>query len=77
MIDREGLKKGMDRTKQFYTTEELAYAPWFPYKTADSVRKLIENKKLKCINVSADATKKRYRIPVESVIEYFVNIQKY
>jgi len=61
-------------TKDFYSTQELANAPWFPVKTADSVRRYIESGKLKAINVSTVSGKVKYQIPKGSVIEFMTNL---
>jgi len=56
--------------KDYYTTEELAMAPWFPVRTAATIRSLLENSRIKYLNVSTNPKVKRYRIPKEEVIRF-------
>lgn len=56
--------------KEFYTTYELIEQPWFPVRSALTVKKLIEQGRLSAIDISSNPKFKRYRISKQSVIEF-------
>lgn len=55
--------------KEFYTTKELAEAPWFPASAEETITKYVKQNLLKGVNVSATG-KTRYHIYRDSVIKY-------
>jgi len=57
-------------TKDFYTTQELVDEPWFPVRSTLTVKKLIENGRIRAIDISTSPRFKRYRIEKQSVIEF-------
>jgi len=57
-------------TKDYYTTQELVDEPWFPVRSTLTVKKLIEQGKLRAIDISTSPRFKRYRIEKQSVIEF-------
>lgn len=64
---------GIDRskiTKDYYTTKELVDEPWFPVRSPLTVKKLIEQGRLRAIDISTNPKYKRYRIDKKSVIEF-------
>ncbi len=61
--------------KDFYTTQELVDAEWFPVRSTLTVKKLIENGMLKAVDISTSKNFKRYRISKESA-EKFVKEEK-
>ena len=61
-------------SKEYYTTKELADVPWFPIRSEATIRTLIENSKLKAVNVSAVEGKFRYKISKEAVLTYLTNL---
>ena len=57
-------------TKDFYTTQELVGEPWFPVRSTITVKKLIEQGRLRAVDISTSPKFKRYRIEKRSVIEF-------
>lgn len=60
--------------KEYYTTEELASQPWFPLRSADSVRRLIKVGKIKAVNVSTVDSQPKWQIPKQCVIDYIKSL---
>jgi len=61
--------------KDFYTTQELVDAEWFPVRSTLTVKKLIENGKLEAVDISTSKNFKRYRVSKESA-KKFIEIEK-
>ena len=60
--------------KDFYTTQELVDAEWFPVRSTLTVKKLIEQGLLDAVNISTSSNFKRYRISKESA-EKFIKMK--
>lgn len=56
--------------KDYYTTQELVDAPWFPMRSTVTIKRHIERGSLKAVNVSSNPDIKRYRISKKSVDEF-------
>lgn len=56
--------------KDYYTTREVLNLQSFPIKSYNGLIKLIEQGKLKAVNVSLTPNLRRYRILKESVHDY-------
>jgi len=63
------------KKKDFYTTQELVDAEWFPIRSTLTVKKLIENGTLKAVDISTSKNFKRYRISKESA-KQFIEMEK-
>jgi hypothetical protein len=61
--------------KDYYTTQELSQAEWFPIKSGITIKKLIESGALEAVDISTSADRKRYRVSRESA-ESFVERRK-
>ena len=60
----------MEEIKDFYSIQELVRAPWFPVLSTITIKKLIEQRKLKAIDISTNSKFKRYRILGSSVKQF-------
>lgn len=58
------------KTKDYFSTTELLKEPWFPVKSAITLKKLIEQGELEAVNVSTSPEFKRYRISKESALNF-------
>ena len=65
-------KKESKKVKDYYTTFELINEPWFPVRSTNTIKRLIESGKLKAYDVSMNLKFKRYKILKKSAID-FVN----
>ncbi len=61
--------------KDYYTTQELSQAEWFPIKSGITIKKLVESGALEAVDVSTSPYRKRYRISCKSA-ENFVEQRK-
>ena len=57
-------------TQDYYTTQELKKASWFPIDSPHTIYDHINNNELGAVNVSTKEDKKRWRIPRDAVIEF-------
>ena len=57
----------------FYTTQELVDAKWFPVRSTLTIKKLIESRKLEAVDISTSINFKRYRISKKSVEDFMEN----
>lgn len=61
--------------KDYFTTQELSQAEWFPIKSGITIKKLIESGELEAIDISTSPDRRRYRISRQSA-ESFVESRK-
>jgi hypothetical protein len=71
----KGSLKQIDSTQQFFTTGDLAAAPWFPVNSSESVRRLITQGRLKALNVSVKPNQNppKWQVPKDAVVEFLLN----
>lgn len=60
-------------TEEYYTTQELADAPWFPARSMLTIQKLVEAGKLSAVDISTNPKRRRYRVKRESIIKFLEN----
>lgn len=60
-------------TEEYYSTQELADAPWFPVRSASTIQRLVEAGKLKGVDISTNPERTRYRIMRDSIIKFLEN----
>lgn len=60
----------MDKSKKYYSVQELVAEDWFPIKSVITLKKLIENKKINAIDISTNDKMKQYKISKEEIIKF-------
>ncbi len=63
------------KKKDYFTSQELSQAEWFPIKSGLTIKKLIESGELDAVDVSTTADRRRYRVSRKSA-EDFVERRK-
>lgn len=60
-------------TEEYYSTQELADASWFPVRSTLTIQKLVEAGRLSAINISTNPKRRRYRVKRDSIIKFLEN----
>ena len=61
----------MDKSKKYYSVQELVAEDWFPIKSVITLKKLIiKNKKINAVDISTNKKMKQYKISKEEIIKF-------